>query len=219
MAGPGCAGAACGTIDSSGLFTAPQILPTPASVTLTATSAADPSKAASAMLSITSAFTFTVRGPSAVASGTTAQFTATLTPAPNSNPSRVVSWSVSGPGCSGTACGTVTSAGSYTAPASAPSPDTVMVTATPAADPTKVASVAVTINAIVSVSVSPASARVELGRSQPFTATVTGAQDESATWDVNGIVGGNQTLARSLTRATRTPRLIRRQQTCPRQTR
>ena len=194
VAGSGCAGAACGTVGSSGLFTAPQILPARASVTLTATSAADPSKAASATLSITSAFTFTVSGPSAVASGATAQFTATLTPAPNSNPSRVVSWSVSGPGCSGMACGNVAGAGSYTAPASAPSPDTVMVTATPAADPTKAASVALTINAIVSVSVSPPSASVELGRSQPFTATVTGTEDRSVTWDVNGTVGGNQTL-------------------------
>ncbi len=194
VAGPGCAGAACGTMDSSGLFTAPQIRPALSSVLATATSAADPSKVASAVVNITSNFTLAVSGPGSVGSGATAQFAATLTPAPNSNPSPIVSWSVSGPGCTGTACGTVTSTGSYTAPALAPSPNTLSITATPAADPTKAASVAVTINAVVSVSVSPAAASVELGRPQPFTATVTGAQDQSVTWDVNGVVGGNQTV-------------------------
>jgi hypothetical protein len=52
----------------------------------------------------------------------------------------------------------------------------------------------VPINAVVTVTVSPTSANVGLGQSQPFTAAVTGAQDQSVTWDVNGIVGGNQTV-------------------------
>jgi len=183
-----------GSISASGLYTAPPIRPTPPSVAVTATSVADPSKSASAALSITSDFTLTVNGPNSVPSGATAQFTATLTPAPNSYPSLTIGWSVSGPGCSGMACGTLSSTGSYTAPALAPSPNTVNITATPAADPSKAASMAVTISAVVSVSVSPASASVELGRSQPFTATVTGTQNQEVTWDVNGIVGGNPTV-------------------------
>lgn len=192
--GPGCSGAACGTVDPSGLLTAPQVRPTPAGVTLTARSLADPSKSASALVNITSNFTLGLAGPASVNAGTSAQFTATLTPAPNSNPSRNISWGVTGAGCSGTACGVISATGSYTAPVAAPSPNTVSITATPAADPTKAAAVAVAINAVISISVSPTSASVELGRSQPFSATVSGLQDTSVTWDVNGVVGGNQTV-------------------------
>jgi len=194
VAGSGCSGAACGTVDSSGLFTAPQILPSPASVTLTARSVADPSKAASAAITVTSNFALTVSGPASVNTGATAAYAATITPAPNSNPSRVVNWSVSGPGCSGAACGTITGAGGYTAPASAPSPATVNIAGSPEADPSKAALLAVTINSTVTVTVAPVSAYVALGQSQPFAATVTGTQDTSVTWDVNGVVGGNSTV-------------------------
>ena len=202
--GPGCSGAACGTVGPSGLLTAPQIRPTPAGVTLTARSVADPSKSASALVNVTSNFTLVVTGPTSVNAGATAQFTATLTPAPNSNPSRAISWSVTGAGCSGTACGIISAAGSYTAPVSTPSPSTVSITATPAADPTKAASATVTINPVISISVSPTSVNVALNRSQPFTATVTGAQDASVTWDVNGVVGGNQTVG-TVTNSTSDP--------------
>ena len=45
MSGTGCTGAACGTLDSNtGLFTAPALVPNPATVTVTATSVADPTK-------------------------------------------------------------------------------------------------------------------------------------------------------------------------------
>ncbi|HEX2713895.1 MAG TPA: hypothetical protein VHM88_17005, partial [Candidatus Acidoferrales bacterium] len=163
--GPGCSGAACGTADPSGLLTAPQVRPSPAGVTLTARSLGDPSKSASALVNVTSNFTLGVSGPTSVNAGTSAQFTATLTPAPNSNPSRAISWGASGAGCSGTACGVISATGSYTAPVTAPSPNTVSITATPAADTTKAAAFAVTINAAMAISVSPTSANVELGRS------------------------------------------------------
>jgi hypothetical protein len=45
----------------------------------------------------------------------------------------------------------------------------------------------------VTVTVSPASAAVRTGRSQTFTATVTGAAN-TVTWSVNGITGGNSTV-------------------------
>jgi len=43
---------ACGTVDSSGRFTAPGILPSPSGVTLTAQSVADPSKQISAAVTL-----------------------------------------------------------------------------------------------------------------------------------------------------------------------
>ncbi len=62
------------------------------------------------------------------------------------------------------------------------------------ADPTKVASIPVTIISTVAVSILPGAATVALGGTQAFHATVTGAQDTTVTWDVNGVVGGNSTL-------------------------
>ena len=43
----------------------------------------------------------------------------------------------------------------------------------------------------VSVSISPTSVTVALGRTQQFTATVSNASTSAVTWQVNGIVGGN----------------------------
>jgi hypothetical protein len=194
VAGPGCAGSACGTVDPGGLYTAPQIRPAPPGVTLTASSVADPSKAARVAINITSNFTLTVSGPALVTSGATAQFTATLTPAPNSNPSLLVTWSVSGPGCSGTACGTLTASGSYTAPGVAPSPSRVNVTATPAADPGKAATMAVTIGGAVSVSITPTAATRAINHLQTFTVQVTGTTNQTLQWQVNGIPGGDATV-------------------------
>ena len=194
VSGSGCAGASCGTVNSSGTYTAPQVLTAPPSVSLTAISVADPSKSGVGTITITSSFSLTLTGPASVNAGATATYTATLVPAANSNPSRAISWSVSGAGCSGAACGTISSSGVYTAPSLPPSPATVQITATPLADSSKAASVSVAIVSVVSVSVSPTAATVALGGTQAFQAVVTGAQDATVTWDVGGVVGGNATL-------------------------
>jgi hypothetical protein len=191
LSGSGCAGTSCGTVEPSGTYTAPRVLTAPPNVTLTAISVADPSKSGSGAVTITSSFSLAVTGPSSVNAGATAAFMAALTPAANSNPSRVVSWSVSGAGCSGASCGTISSTGSYTAPLIPPSPPAVQVIATPQADPSKAVSLPVTIVPEISVSVSPTAATVALGGTQGFQATVTGAQDSTVTWDANGIAGGN----------------------------
>ena len=194
LSGTGCTGANCGTVDSFGAYTAPQILPIPAAISLTASSLADPSKSGVAVIDVTSTFTLGVTGLSSVNASNTATYVATLAPAANSNPSRVISWSVTGAGCSGAACGTISSSGVYAAPSVPPSPATVQIIATPQADPTKVASVSVSILPAINVLVSPTAATLPLGSAQPFQATVTGAQDSTVTWDVNGVVGGNSTV-------------------------
>jgi Glycosyl hydrolases family 16 len=56
-----------------------------------------------------------------------------------------VTWTVSGNGCSGIACGTISSSGLFTAPAAVPSSATVTITATSESDPTKSASADATI--------------------------------------------------------------------------
>jgi hypothetical protein len=50
--GTGCSGATCGTISSDGLYTAPAAVPSSALVTITATSESDPTKSASANVTI-----------------------------------------------------------------------------------------------------------------------------------------------------------------------
>ncbi|MGB6431862.1 MAG: hypothetical protein WBF06_14855 [Candidatus Acidiferrales bacterium] len=192
--------ASVGTITAGGVYTAPGILPAPASATITATSAADASASGSVTLAIASGFTLIVSGPPSVNSGAGAAFQAAFSPAAGSNPNFGVTWSVSGPGCTGAACGLIAGnnlgteeapQASYTAPTIAPSPNSVVVTATPVADPTKAASAIVTINPIVQVEIFPQSAQVALGGTTPFQASVTGSANTAVTWDVNGIVGGN----------------------------
>jgi N-acetylneuraminic acid mutarotase len=56
-----------------------------------------------------------------------------------------ITWSLSVSGCSGAACGTISSIGTYIAPASVPSPATVTVKATSAADTSKSAIAVITI--------------------------------------------------------------------------
>src|SRR5262249_35245603 len=113
------------------------------------------------------------------------QFAVTITGTTDS----VVIWSVTGPGCSGISCGAISSDGLYTAPAAAPSPATVSVTATALADVTAKASSAVTIASpsTVSVTVSPNQVVLGVGGQQQFSAHVTGTSNTSVAWRVAGI--------------------------------
>jgi hypothetical protein len=88
--------------------------------------------------------------------------------------------------------GMISTAGVYTAPTAVPSPATVTVKATSAADSTKSASAQVTIAAApVAVSVTPATASVQTAMTQAFAATVTGSTNTMVNWSVNGVAGGN----------------------------
>src|SRR5437879_6135078 len=87
--------ATVGTISTSGLYTAPAIVPSPATVTVTAVSQADPTKSASAQVTITAVpvVSVTISPMSAmVATGGTQQFTATVQNTSNT----AVSWQVNG---------------------------------------------------------------------------------------------------------------------------
>jgi len=139
VAGSGCSGAACGTISTSGLYTAPASIPNPHSVTVTATSVADTSKSANVTVNIVGITVAVAPSSATVALTLTQQFSAQV------NPPSSVTWSVSGSGCSGNACGTVNSSGLYTAPSSLPTPATVTVTATSTAQPTSSGKATITL--------------------------------------------------------------------------
>jgi hypothetical protein len=145
LSGAGCSGASCGTLATSSLaavYTAPLVAPTPPSVTVAATSIAEPSKTASATVTIVTVVVVIVTPAStSVVTGATQQFNASVVGTSNT----AVAWNVQGAGCSATACGTITGAGLYTAPSAIPSPANITVTATSAADPSKTSSSLVTI--------------------------------------------------------------------------
>lgn len=206
LTGPTCP-TACGTVDLNGNYTAPAILPSPTSATLTAQSVADSSKQASAPVTITSNFTLQVTAPPTVPVGGTASIVATLTPVPGSNPSTALSWSLSGPGCSSTACGTLTvittqgaggtvtqGTATYNAPTTAPNPDTVTVTVTPQADPSKKAQATMAVQPGVSVSLSPVTDTLAANHRVTLTAQVFGTANTGVTWSVSGVSAGNSTL-------------------------
>jgi hypothetical protein len=75
------------------------------------------------------------------------QFTATVTGLTNTS----VNWSVSGAGCTGTSCGSVSTTGLYTSPQTAPSPATITVTATSAQNAALTGSATVTIHPTASI--------------------------------------------------------------------
>jgi hypothetical protein len=116
--------------------------------------------------------------------GTTQQFAAT---APD-NSTAAVTWSVSGAGCSGAACGTISGGGLYTPPASLPSPATLNVKATSVADPTKSVSATVTVVMATAIllSINPTNASVPTNSMGSFTATVTGTPNTAVTWSLTG---------------------------------
>ncbi|MFI5056553.1 MAG: hypothetical protein ACHQLQ_00055 [Candidatus Acidiferrales bacterium] len=214
IAGAACP-SSCGTVDANGNYTAPQILPQTASVTLTAQSAADPSKQVSVQVNITSNFSLQVSAPANVSTGASTAIVATLTPVPGSNPNGVVAWSLSGAGCSGASCGTliavttqspvagtITDSANYTAPMAAPNPNTVTITATPQADPSKKTQATVAIQAGVSVSLLPSTATLAVNHRETLTAQVTGTSNTGVAWSVNGVAGGNTTFGQICTVAT-----------------
>jgi len=199
--------AACGSLDANGNYTAPQILPTPATATVTAQSVADPSKQTSAAVTITSNFSLQLSAPSSVASGGSGVIAATFTPVPGSSPSTTLSWTLSGAGCGGTSCGvlavvttqasgggaTSTSA-TYTAPVTPPSPDTVTITVTPQADPSKKTSAKITIQPGVGVTLSPGTATLTANHRITLTAQVFGSVNSAVAWTVNGLTNGTGTV-------------------------
>ena len=197
----------CGAVDANGNYTAPPILPFVSGVTLTATSIADPTRQSATTLTVTSHFTLQVAAPSSLQPGVNSAIVATLTPVPGSSPSAVLSWSLSGTGCSGSACGilsviTTQSAGggavadsaNYTAPPTAPQPNTVVITVTPQADPSKQAQATIIIQSGPGLGLSPSTATLAANHRVTLTATENGTTGASLAWSVSGVPGGNLTV-------------------------
>jgi DNA-binding beta-propeller fold protein YncE len=151
----------CGSIDATGLYTAPATIPTITSsgtttiaptATITATAQADTTKTATATLTIVTGISIVLTPTTAtVGTGETFTFTATVNNPGCNNVSstsncQTVTWSLS---TTLTGIGSIASNGAdtgvYTAPATVPSPSTVIITATSAADTSVTATATVTV--------------------------------------------------------------------------
>ena len=164
-----------GGVSSSGLYTAPASLTTPASITVKATAQADTSKSKSATVTIPAvAATISPTAPSVIL-GATQTFAANVSNATDTS----VTWSIS------TGAGTVDANGLYSAPSTLATPSSVTVAAVPNADPSKAVSTTLTIPG-VGVTVTPASATLNAATAEQFTASVTNATDTAVTWSLTG---------------------------------
>jgi hypothetical protein len=171
-----------GSVSAAGVYTAPASVPSSQVVTVTATSVADPTKSASAAITLSPPVSVSVAPTSGgmLYQGQTEGFTATVLNTPN----LAVNWTIN------PNVGSVSAAGVYTAPASVTSSQVVTVTATSVADPTKSASASITLSPPVSVSVAPTSGgTLYQGQTEGFTATVLNTPNLAVNWTINPNVG------------------------------
>src|SRR5208283_4469754 len=127
-------------------YTAPSTINSPQVVTITATSQADPAKAASATVNLAPLVAVSVTPPLvSLTSGQVQVFSAGVSGSTNTG----VTWSISPAGA-----GTFVN-GSYTAPTTITAPQTLTGTATSQADPAKSASATINLVPVVGVSISP----------------------------------------------------------------
>jgi hypothetical protein len=176
-----------GTISTSGLYSAPAVVPS-STVTVSAVEASG--SLASANASVTIAIPKVAITPltATIAAGRSQQFTVTVTNALN----KAVSWSVNGVAGGDSATGTISSTGLYYAPSAPAKGGSVTIAATSAADSNISAGATVTIPDVVTVT--PASISVASGKSQQFAASINGIGSSSVLWSVGGVAGGNSTL-------------------------
>lgn len=163
--------AVTGTISTSGFYTAPQVLPSPASVTVTAKSSLSSSTASLRITSDISVAFSSSNLPTAIPALSTLSLSVAITSkgAPNTN----VTWTVNGVANGNAQLGTITTQGNgaviYTAPATPPS-GPVQIAATSVADPSKSATLTLGIEPVQALNVSI----LELPAGVPANITVTG---------------------------------------------
>lgn len=188
----------CGTTLCA-VYTAPATVPSPASVSVTAVSVANGTTSSAAAVTVTASNVQVSLTPTTttVDAGATANFTATVTGTNNVAVNWLVNGNPNGNSNVGTITATATSTGSsavYTAPATAPGQSqNITIMAQSQADALASASATATLPPIL-VGVTPASGtQIGVGTTQQFTATVSGTTNNSLTWQVNSINGGDST--------------------------
>jgi hypothetical protein len=190
ISGANCQSNSCGTISSatspsgtSVTYTAPPHVTNSATVTLTATSLADPKAFASATITVVHGAPQVTVAVSPAMQNVLVNRSQSFTAVVQNDPqSKGVTWTLSGAACAGALCGTLSSTSSasgvaiiYTAPSNAPNPPSVTLTATSVTDSKSSASASITILGIPSnlaVTISPLRGGLTVSQSLKFSATV-----------------------------------------------
>ena len=189
--------ASVGAITAAGIYTAPTPIAT-TSATITATSKTDPTKSATASVTLTPIAVSVSPMTATLSANGTQTFTATVTG--DSTLNQGVTWSAT--------AGTISAAGLYTAPSTIASNTTATVTATSKTDTTKAGTATVTLQAPVALSVSTTSLPAAItsvaysqalsatGGTSPYTWTVTtGALPSGLSLSTAGVISGTPTVA------------------------
>ena len=183
-----------GTIAANGSYTAPLVLPTPNTVTVTATSVEDPTRSASATVTLENAIpVISSVAPTTYTVNTTFVMTVNGTGFTPGSIVKLGTVSLSTTYIAPTqliAVGTPTLAQVGTVPVTVVNPDPGGSTSAPF-DVQVVGP-----NSNITVTVSPKTATLGAGNVQQFQATVTGTIDLSVTWSVNGVNFGNTAVGR-----------------------
>ncbi|MBZ5526218.1 MAG: hypothetical protein LAP21_28705, partial [Acidobacteriia bacterium] len=166
-----------GSISAAGVYTAPASVTATQTVIAKATSNADPSRTATATITLNPPVSISVSPTSAtLVPSETLQLVATVGNTSNT----AVTWSLNPNNI-----GTISAVGLYTAPASVIGLQTVVVTATSQADPSKSASAPIRVGVF---QVSPPSVLLQAGQTAQFSATY-GGSPATVTWSINPPVG------------------------------
>ncbi len=169
VAGPGAA-----SIAANGLFTAPAV---PGVFTVTATAVANPTQSGTATVTVGEDLEILPSSPS-LAPGASQAFTAQVSGVANP----AVTWSVE----EGSAGGSITTAGLYTAPVGAGVYHVLALSTAAGGGPVQgLATVTVSAGPLIGIAVAPAETAVAAGGLQQFTATVAGAADTGVLWSVS----------------------------------
>ena len=186
---------AVGIISNTGLYTAPQVPPSPAMVRVAATGQANSSMSLSEQLTIIPPPISVSINPESwvIQVNGTVQFAAQVATTSYVPISTAVTWGVKSPGAPGEALyGRIYANGFYTAPANPPASNPIPIYVTSQEDPTKYAVAYVTVTTgPVPLVVTPASAALAPGATAQFSASGTGVSNTNVTWSVNGMVGGS----------------------------
>ncbi|MCX6595970.1 MAG: Ig-like domain-containing protein [Acidobacteria bacterium] len=169
---------------TTAVYTAPSAVTAEQTVDIVARSAQDSTRFASTRITLKpQPVTISLTPASATLNASQTQaLTATVTGSMNTN----VTWSMS------PAVGTISTSGNtavYTAPSVLETPQTVEVVATSMAMSSATAKAILTLVPIISVTMTPPSAKLKAGQSQQFTATVAGTPNKGVTWSLSPTVG------------------------------
>jgi uncharacterized protein YjdB len=174
---------AVGTVTAGGLYTPPATIASRQVITVTATSAQDNTRNATAAITLEPAAPLSIT-PNQTSLGPqqSQQFAMTDPNAPNATAIWAVTPNV----------GTLSTSGAravYTSPASFDQSTSVEVRAVSSADATRSVTARVNLNPVVAVSVNNATSTLSPGQSFQFAATVTGTLNKAVTWSLQPNVG------------------------------